>query len=405
MTSTEFHDMTVRRAGFSALFASGFRPFFLLAGLDAALNMMTWLTVYFRPGLWPDSAMPAVYWHAHEMLFGFVAAAVGGFLLTAVPNWTGSDPYRGAPLYLLVAVWLAGRLAMLPFMPLSPVDRATVDLAFYPLLAATLAPRLIGARKLRNMMFLVLLAALFTGNLLFHLGASGVLTAGEHIGLMVAADIITIMIVIVGGRILPAFTRGGLAAQGIPVQLAADPWLERFSILSVLAMMIADMTMPLSRLSGGVTLLAAVAQIFRLSQWQGWRTLRIPLLWVLHLGYAWLALGLLLKGTWLLFSVPLAQNWIHALTIGAFSTMILAVMSRASLGHSGRPLVAPKPVALAYGLLSAAAAVRVFCPVLVPDHSDIAIIVAGLLWIGTFTLFLWVYAPIFVTPRLDGMPG
>jgi uncharacterized protein involved in response to NO len=405
MTNTTFHDTTIRRASGGVLFASGFRPFFLLAGLDAVANMAAWMTVYFRPELWPENAMPAVYWHAHEMLFGFVAAAIGGFLLTAVPNWTGSPPYRGTPLYLLTAAWLCGRLAMLPFIPLTAAWRAVADLAFYPLLALTLAPRLIEARKLRNMMFLVLLTALLTGNLLFHLGAASVITAGEHIGLMVGADIVTIMIVIVGGRILPAFTRGGLAARGIRVEIAADPWFERFSILSILAMVAADMAAPLSRISGGITLLAAIAQIFRLSQWQGYRSLRIPLLWVLHLGYVWLALGLLLKATWLLFAVPLAQNWIHAFTIGTFSTMILAVMSRASLGHSGRPLVAPKPVALAYGMLSAAAAVRIFGPVIMPDYSGTAVATAGLLWIGTFALFLWSYAPILLSPRQDGMPG
>ena len=322
MTNTTFHDTTIRRASGGVLFASGFRPFFLLAGLDAVANMGAWLAVYFRPELWPESAMPAVYWHAHEMLFGFVAAAIGGFLLTAVPNWTGSPPYRGTPLYLLTAAWLCGRLAMLPFIPLTAAWRAVADLAFYPLLALTLAPRLIEARKLRNMMFLVLLTALLTGNLLFHLGAASVITAGEHIGLMVGADIVTIMIVIVGGRILPAFTRGGLAARGIRVEIAADPWFERFSILSILAMVAADMAAPLSRISGGITLLAAIAQIFRLSQWQGYRSLRIPLLWVLHLGYVWLALGLLLKATWLLFAVPLAQNWIHAFTIGTFALFL-----------------------------------------------------------------------------------
>jgi uncharacterized protein involved in response to NO len=152
-------------------------------------------------------------------------------------------------------------------------------------------------------------------------------------------------------------------------------------------------------------MIAATAQILRLRQWQGHRTLRIPLLWVLHLGYAWLGLALLLKATWLLFALPLAQNWIHALTVGAFSTMILAVMSRAALGHSGRPLVAPMPVAMAYGILSAAAAVRVFGPLVLPAHTGAVIATAGLLWIATFALFLWVYVPILLSPRRDGMPG
>ena len=387
------------------LFASGFRPFFLLAGATALTTILVWLTVYAAPDQWPEGDIAAIWWHAHEMLFGFVAAAIGGFLLTAVPNWTGRPPYTGPALYLLVAAWLAGRLALAPLGLFSPIMRALIDLSFFPLLALTLAPALVRAGKWRNLGFLLLLALLLGCNVIFHLGLGGVVPAGEHIGLALAVDIVIVMIAIVGGRILPAFTRNGLMQRGQTIQIDADPWIERVSLVALLAMVIIDATMPMTRVSGGITLLAGVAQLFRLCQWQGHRTLHTPLLWVLHLGYAWLVLGLLLKAMWLLFALPLATHWIHAFTAGAFATMIMAVMTRASLGHSGRPLVAPKPIAAAYAILSLAAAIRVFAPAFLPDHYQHVILVAGILWGLAFAIFLAIYLPIFLTPRMDGKPG
>ena len=167
------------------------------------------------------------------------------------------------------------------------------------------------------------------------------LDAGEQIGLGIAIDIVMILIVIFGGRIIPAFTKSGLARHGISVRLRGDRWIEIFSITSVIAVLLADVAIPLSAVNGAVALVAALAQTIRLAQWQGHRTARDPLIWVLHLGYAWLIVGLLLKGVWLTTAAPFAEKWIHSLTVGAFTTMILAVMTRASLGHTGRALIAP----------------------------------------------------------------
>jgi uncharacterized protein involved in response to NO len=386
-------------------FAYGFRPFFLLAGLDAIANMAVWLFVYFRPENWPQTALAPMYWHAHEMLFGFIAAAIGGFLLTAVPGWTGRASYSGAPLIALSGLWLAGRIAMWPPIPVPPTAAAAIDLAFFPALVATLAPSLIRARKLRNLPFLVLLAALFLANLAFHLGTLGVLPAGEHIGLGVATDIVCILIVIVGGRIIPAFTKSGLMRYGVHAPVVSRPIIEYLAIGSIVAVLAADSTSPLTPLDGAVTLAAGVIQAIRLGQWQGQRVWRDPLVWVLHLGYAWLCLGLMLKGVWILFAAPFAAKWVHALTVGAFTTMILAVVTRASLGHTGRQLIAPAPIASAYLLITLAAAVRVFAPVLFPENYSGVIAGAGLLWIAAFGVFLWIYAPILVTPRVDGRPG
>jgi uncharacterized protein involved in response to NO len=382
-------------------FGAGFRPFFLLAGVDSIAVVATWLLAFYRPQAWPETAILPMYWHAHEMLFGFVAAAMAGFLLTAVPNWTGRGPYAGKPLIALTLIWLAGRIALLPVLDVPRSAAAAIDLLFFPALVAALAPPLIRARKVRNMAFLVLLSALFLANLIFHLGVLGIVPAGEHIGLGIAADIVCVLIVVVGGRIIPAFTKGALARTDI----RSEPLLEYAAIGSILAALLADLTVPLSPVNGAVALLAGIIQAARLSQWRGHRALHAPLLWVLHLGYAWLAVGLMLKGIWFLFAAGFAEKWMHALTIGAFATMILAVMTRASLGHTGRALVAPGPMVYGYLLVSLAAVVRVFGPAILPENYDQIVGLAGSLWIAAFAVFLVVYAPMFLRPRVDGRPG
>ena len=386
------------------LFGYGFRPFFLLAALDAPINMIVWLVVFFRPDLWPATGIPAVYWHAHEMLFGFVAAAIGGFLLTAVPGWTGRSSYSKSTLILLSAIWLAGRLAMAPGL-LPPKIGAIIDLAFFPALALALAPSLIRARKFRNLPFIVFLLVLFLANLCFQLGVSKVWIPGVDAGLGIALDVVALLIAIVGGRIIPAFTKSGLARYGTAPQLSSAKPVEILSIGSIIAMFVADLAMPLSTVDGVLALVAGLAQAIRFTRWQGHRTVRDPLIWVLHLGYAWLTMGFFLKALWLLAATPFAEKWIHAFTIGAFTTMILAVMTRASLGHTGRALIAPRNIAICYGLISAAALFRVFGPALLPaDYSEL-IAAAGLSWIASFFIFLWIYLPILVAPRMDGKPG
>ncbi len=385
--------------------AYGFRPFFLLAGVDAVFNMGLWLTAYLHPELWPVEAIPAMYWHGHEMLFGFVAAAICGFLLTAVPGWTGQKSYAGKPLAVLVAIWLVGRVAMLPYLSIPPTIAAGCDLALFPALVAMLSPPLIRARKLRNTPFIVLLTLLFATNLVFHLGSLGVVDGGEVIGLIAAIDIVMIMIVVIGGRIIPAFTRSGLAQHGIMVEITPRKWLDIAAIAAIVAVLGSDLIAPQSIWNGVIALLTATLQGARLAQWQGHRTLRDPLIWILHVGYAWLVVGLALKGLWLVAGVALAEKWLHALTVGAFASMILAVMTRASLGHTGRALIAPVPIAGTYLLISFAAVIRVLGPVVVPSHYDIVVALAGVCWIGAFVLFLLIYTPILTRSRADGKPG
>lgn len=387
------------------LFAQGLRPFFLLAGLDAILNMLVWLTVWFYPGSWPELAYIAMYWHGHEMLFGFVSAAIGGFLLTAVPGWTGRPSYAGAPLMLMTVLWLLGRVAMFPWTHAPAIAAAILDLGFFPALALVLAPPLIRARKLRNLPFLVLLSALFAADLVFHLGRIGVVPDGELTGLGIAVDVVLILVTVVGGRIVPAFTKSGLARRGLESGIVVREWLDRAAIASMIGVLAGDLVAAGSPANGVLAGIAALLQCARWLQWKGMRTLREPLLWVLHLGYGWLVAGLALKSAWLVLHADFAAKWLHAFTAGVFATMILAVMTRASLGHTGRALAAPRPMTISYLLVTLAAAVRVFGPSIAGERYDITIAVAGMCWLVAFALFVAVHGPILTLPRADGRPG
>ncbi len=387
-----------------ALFEYGFRPFFLLAGLEAVVAMAVWLCVYFNPALWPAGALPAWLWHAHEMMFGFVPAAIGGFLLTSVPSWTGAPGYSGKPLMALASLWLAGRIAMIP--ALVPAQLAAgIDLAFFPALALFLAAPLIRAGKWRNLAFLLLLTLLFAANLAFHLGRLEALPGGEFLGLGLAADVVALVVAIIGGRIIPAFTQSGLRQQGTAFAIAPLPWLDGMAIAALVLVLAGDLVPVRPVIVGAIALLAALLHGVRLARWGGWRTRHTPLLWVLHLGYGFLVLALALKGIGALTGAAMAAKWMHALTIGCFATMILGVTTRASLGHTGRALVPQNAIVIAYGLVPLAALIRVFAPAVAPERYGLSLVLAGGLWLAAFLLYLMVYAPILIGPRADGKPG
>lgn len=385
-----------------AVFGYGFRPFFLLAALAALTFMGAWFAVGFGTA-WPFELSPAA-WHGHEMLFGFVAAAVAGFLLTAVPSWTGSPPLSGAPLAALAALWLAGRIASLPHVAGS-LPAALVDLSFFPVLGAMLAAPLLRAGKLRNTVFLLLLLVLTSGNLLIRLEWLGMTadTAGAGVGLTVG--IVLLMVTVIGGRIVPAFTQNALRRIDPSFAIPPRPVLDRATILLTLLLIPADLAVPETFALGALAAVAALAHALRLAGWGGLRTLHDPLLWILHLGYGWIPVALALKAAALLLGAPLGSGWLHALTVGAFSTMILAVMTRAALGHTGRELRAAQATVLAYLLLALAAALRSVAAVLPGAAYLPSVILAGIAWAAAFALFVAVYLPILTRPRPDGRPG
>ena len=383
----------------TALFAYGFRPFFLCAGIYAVLAVPWWVAVLYA-GAPSPTALGVFAWHAHEMLYGFAAAAVAGFLLTAVPSWTGRRGYAGLPLVLLVLLWVAGRLAMTFRIGPQGDWVALIDLAFYPALALTLLPTLLRAGKHRNLVFIVMLALLFAANLQFHL-AGAVSTAPLNLGLNTMLFLLTLL----GGRIVPAFTSAGLKERGLEVRIRRYQWLDKAVLLAIGAVLVVDLLLPGGRLAAAAAAAGAVLLALQLGRWQGHRCGGDPLLWVLHIAYAWLPICLALKAA-ALFALPLPANaWVHALTAGAMATMIIGVMSRAGLGHTGRALVAPRPMIFAYLALTGAALARVFGPLLAPAATPVWHAISAGLWAFAFLVFVLVYAPMLCRPRADGRAG
>ena len=379
------------------LFTYGFRPFFLAAGVAALLLVPLWAwsiaAAAALPVAWPPSL-----WHAHEMIFGFVGAAIAGFLLTAVPSWTGRKGFAGWPLVALTALWLAGRIAATCAALLPPKLVSTVSLAFLPLLAATLAWPLLRERN-RNTPLLLVLALLWACQCAFHWSAVHADYEVARRALIVAIDVVLVLVTVIGGRIVPSFTANALRLSGSKALPRASRWLTAAAVTLMAGVAAVDALLPASTLAGVLALAAAAVQALRLSQWRGLHTLRMPIVWILHLAYAWIPIGLGLKAWALLGNGAGGASWLHALTVGAIATMIVAVMTRTSLGHTGRRVEARPLTVQAYGLLTLAAIVRVAGPA-VPSLSYVALIVAAAaLWSAAFALYLWIYVPILGGPR------
>lgn len=386
------------------LFSYGFRPFFLLAGLWAIVPMVT-LLWSLSVQSWPVDTIPLFRWHAHELIFGFVSAAIAGFLLTAVPSWTGQQAVAGTRLMALVVVWVVERIVVSPLVDLPDALALPLEIAFLPALAVALVVPLIRAKKMANAVFLLFLSVLFAADLLFHGQIHGLIGNLPFDSLRLALNMVLLMVVIIGGRIIPAFTQNALHQLGRPAQTAAPSWLNAAAVSVVALVVIADVFVQDSIFSGLLAAVAALLLLGRLAHWQGHRTLDVPLLWALHLGYGWIVVGLTLKALWLLTATHWAINWMHALNSGAFGTMILAVMTRAALGHTGRALEASKAIAVAYFLVSFAAATRVWGTVAFPAYFWNSIYVAGGLWVTGFAIYLFVYCPVLLGPRADGKLG
>lgn len=381
----------------------GFRPFFLGAGL-AAMLLIPWWAASYAFGVSLGTAWPPTLWHGHEMLFGFIVAAIAGFLLTAVPSWTGARGFAGRPLAIVSGVWLLGRIAIATsqLWPLPVV--AALDLAFLPALAILVTPPLVRARN-RNTPLLAVLAALWATDAAFYWGLSHHNDGTSLRALIVGIDIVLLLITVIGGRIVPAFTASALKQRSFAGTVRAWPGVTELAVGSMIAVVLSDLFVPDGTIAGVIAALAAAIQAVRLIQWRTLKTLRQPIVWVLHLAYIWLPIGLALKAVALLTGAAPAAFWLHALTIGAAATMILAVMTRASLGHTGRPLVIDPVIALAYLLLTAAALVRVFGLAILRIAYPEVILVAAFLWTAAFVLFTWIYAPMLLAPRADGKPG
>jgi uncharacterized protein involved in response to NO len=389
-------------ASWTALFSYGFRPFFLGAGIYAVVAMSTWVgwLLTQHPAWLASQGSPAA-WHAHEMVFGFAMAAVAGFLLTAVPNWTGALPLSGRPLQTLFTVWVAGRVAMFGAGALPDVFVAAVDLAFVPLLAMLAARQLLVKPAPRNFVFLVLLAGMTIANALYHAAASGLISIDAVRPVRAGLLIIVLMVVIVGGRIVPAFTHNWLHLNAPQASLPRRyAFLDLAAAVSVALFAVCEIGAAPAAYVGSTAVAAALINATRLMLWRGWATWRAPIVWVLHVGYAWIVVGLVMAGASVFVPGVPGSLAMHAFGTGAAGTMVMAVMTRASLGHTGRPLIASPQVVLAYVLVILAALTRTFGILLGPDFYMPLLVAAAVSWIMAYVLFVIAYAPMLTRPRI-----
>jgi len=381
-----------------AFFALGFRPFFLFAGFSAAILLALWLLVW--QGKLPASGyFDAMQWHAHEMLFGYAASVVAGFLLTAVRNWTGmAVPIKGK-LAGLAIVWLLARVLMLiPGVPGLLV--ALVDLLFIPLVGLSLFRPLWFGQNKTNRYFLLLFASMTFANLLFHIDAMGVMPGLWQRGAFFMLDTVLLTLLLVAGRVMPFFTEKAVAGS----TPKSFPWIEKSGFVCLILMAVAQLVMPHGTLAGVLAILLAALQAIRLANWHNPGVWRIPVLWVLYTGYIWMVIGLVLRGL-SSFDLLSYQLGLHGLTAGAVGVLTLGMMSRVALGHTGRDINTSALTNLAFILVNIGALFRTIMPMLVPDKYTIWINISGGLWVLGFALFVLVYTSVLIRPRIDGRPG
>lgn len=377
-----------------ALTSKGFRPFFLCAGVSAPLLMGLWLSAL-SGGLGPRGLLQGTVWHAHEMIFGYTVAVIAGFLLTAVENWTGRPTLRGLPLLAVCLVWVCARVALLVPGWGGPV----LDLLFLPLVAVGIARPLYATGNTRNYPFPVLLGALWACDLAVFLAAAGWLPGMELAAVRVAVYLVAVVILVVSGRIVPAFTGNATSPEGI----RRSPLLDKVAVGATLGVAALSAGSP-SPFLGVAALVAGAATLLRARSWGASKTLRDPLLWVLHLGHALVGIGLLASAAQG-FGVALGTAPLHLVTVGGIGVLTLGMMVRVSLGHTGRALVVGPAMTGAFLCLVLATGARAVGPWLSPASTATWWHIAGGLWILAFASFVVRFAWVLVQPRPDGAPG
>ncbi len=371
-----------------ALLSYGFRPFFLAAGAWAALGILFWLQLY-KGEVALRSVFSPLDWHIHEMLYGYVAASVAGFLLTAIPNWTGRLPVSGWPLGALALLWFAGRAAMIASSAIGGVTAALIDVSFLLTLAGVAGREIVAGKNWRNLRVLLVLGLLAAGNIVFH--AEVLLKGQAEYGVRIAIAAVILLIALIGGRIVPSFTNNWLTRSNpgrLPVPFG------RFDVAALAAAamaLVAWIAAPSHAVSGALMLIAGVLHAVRLARWAGDRTFADRLVLVLHVGYAFVPLGFLLLGASVFSAGVPASAGIHAWTAGAVGLMTVGVMTRATLGHTGQPLQARGGTQAIYGCILASALLRVAAAF---TGSMTLIQISGFLWIAGFIAFLLLFGPL-----------
>lgn len=382
-----------------ALFALGFRPFFLVAGLSALLYIPAWLLAFHGESI-GSIYYDAFSWHQHEMVFGFGMAVLAGFLMTAVKNWTHLPTPAGWSLVMLLVVWLAGRV--LPFIALPPLLVMWVDLLFAPLVALVIAVPLWRARQWVNLLFPALLMLIAVGNGLFHLAQLGLIALPTQLGSYLALMAMVWIMVIMGGRVIPFFIEKGLGGE---VKVRKLGWIDHAGTVALVATVIAVVTELAPVIQAALAFAAAILHSIRLVAWHDARLWSVPLLWILWLGYAWVVIGLTMQGMAAVNLVPSALAT-HAFASGALGTLAMGMMARVAIGHTGRPMqLTSRLMPWAFGLVILAGSLRVLVPAIWPSYTVSAVVLAGVFWWLAYALFCWVYLPMLWRPRVDGRPG
>jgi len=380
-----------------ALFALGFRPFYLLAALLATLAVPAWVLQYLGviAATGPIAGLP---WHMHEMVFGFAVAVITGFLFTAGRNWTGQPTPTGIRLALLAGLWLAARVLLVtgPALP-----AALVDVAFLPLVTWSLWKTLSAAHNTRNYFFVALLLLLAVLNVVFYLAAFGNVDVAPLWPVKAALYVVVAIVAVMGGRVIPMFTQNALREASV----SRSPSIDRWAIGLLAVTLAADALVAPPMLVGLAAAAAAVLHIVRLARWDPLATWRAPILWVLHASYAWIPIGLALLAA-SAFSPRVHEVYVlHAFGIGAVGGMIIGMITRTARGHTGRPLIANLAEVFAYALVQVAALVRVVLGLAAPALYGATLLLAALFWAIAFALYLAVYVPVLTRPRIDGKPG
>lgn len=374
-----------------ALFSQGFRPLFLVAGIFAALVVPLWMVIW-TGDLVLDGPFYGLDWHIHEMLFGYTSAVIAGFLFTAIPNWTGRMPTRGWPLMVLTALWLLGRLAVAGALGLGPVAVMVVDCAFMAAIGAMVTVEIVAGRNWSNLKVVAPVLLYLVSNVIFHLEVmvSGTADYGRRMGIAM----VVMLILLIGGRIIPSFTRNWLVKQSPKPGALPVPFgrFDAVSLGTVLLAVLVWVIWPLSLLTGGLLVLAGLGQGARMLRWRGWRVWSSPLVLMLHVAFGFIPAGLVALGLAALGGWSAASGF-HLLGIGGFGGMTLAVMMRASLGHTGRDLQAGPGLTLAFACVALAAIVRVAAPL--PS----GLWIAALFWATGFLIFVWRFAPVLSGPN------
>ena len=380
----------------------GFRPFFAGAALFSLLSMLAWTAMYVFGRLAEASALPQVIWHAHEMIYGYSMAVIAGFLLTAVRNWTGAPTITGTPLLLLFLLWLTGRILLAGGNSALLQAAALSDALFGAgLIFAILVP-IVRVRQWSQLGIVSKIMLLIASNMVFYAGALGLLGDGIRIGLYSGIYLVLALILVMGRRVIPFFIEKGV---GYPVQIRNRTWIDIASLVLFLGFWITDILQPDTPLVAGLSLALLVLHTIRLFDWHTPGIWRRPLLWVLYLGYAWLGAGFALKAAVPVLDIsPLPA--LHAFAYGGIGMITLGMMSRVTLGHTGRNVFEPPAILLPmFTVLFAGAVFRVVLPLFDPDRYVIWVGISQVLWIAAFGIFLAVHLPMLARPRADGQPG